>query len=107
MVGVRDEESFNSLAKAYPDLITIAIIANVKMRYSRDCSKHATTPTNPLSLSQFRLRDRLHVSWGLSKLIATADFTLENSGTLTTLRQRVNSLSRQLAITLGETDDKP
>ena len=106
MVGIRDEESFNVLAQAYPNLITIAIVANAKLRYSRDCAKHISTPAHTLSMDQFDQRDCLHASWGLLQLIKRANFTLDNSGSLISLKERVGIVVQKIAITVGGSDDQ-
>lgn len=98
MVGVRDEESYEALGYTYPDLITVAVVAKSAVRYYRDYAKQTDGSPNQLSMKEFNERDRLHTSWGLSKIIETADFTIENSSNLQALEQQVNSMVRFLSL---------
>ena len=89
--GTRGPAEIKAFKNAFGDaLVVVAIHTSPKTRFNR--LKSRGRPDSPSSLSEFELRDRRELDWGLGDAIALADHMVINEGTLEELTELVDSL---------------
>ena len=88
--GLRGLAELEVFRKAFgDDLSVVAVHASPKTRYERMLRRQRKDDAG--TTEAFRTRDLRELSWGLGDVIATADVTLVNEGTLDDLRRQARA----------------
>lgn len=74
--GVRSIEEVEALEEALGSIFLIYVVASRKTRYMRLLSRGRTD--DPLTYSQFYMRDLREMRFGLAELLARADYIIVN-----------------------------
>ena len=89
--GTRGPDEIKAFKKAFGDaLVVVAVHAAPKTRFER--LRARGRPDSPSNLSDFELRDKRELDWGLGDAIALADHMIINEGTLEELTSEVDAL---------------
>jgi dephospho-CoA kinase len=92
--GVRSLAEVEEFKKNFPNFILIAIHASPETRYQRlSRRKRSDDPTN---WDTFMERDRRELGVGMGAVIATADHTIINEGTLAQLKTEIRRVMKEL-----------
>ena len=89
--GTRGPDEVKAFRHAFgEDLKVVAIYSSPKTRFER--TKARCRGDCPVTMSDFELREKRELAWGLGEVIATADHTIVNEGTLGDLKKEVDQL---------------
>jgi dephospho-CoA kinase len=92
--GVRSLAEVEEFKKHFPSFILIAIHASPKTRYQRLFRrKRSDDPTN---WETFMERDRRELGVGMGAVIAAADHTIVNEGTLAQLKTEIRRVMKEM-----------
>jgi dephospho-CoA kinase len=92
--GVRSLTEVEEFKKHFPNFILIAIHASPKARYQRlSRRKRSDDPTN---WETFMERDRRELGVGMGAVIAAADHTIVNEGTLDQLKTEIGRVMKEM-----------
>jgi dephospho-CoA kinase len=92
--GVRSLAEVEEFKKYFPNFILIAIHASPKTRYQRlSRRKRSDDPTN---WENFRERDLRELGVGMGAVIAAADHTIVNEGTLAQLKTEIMQVMKEM-----------
>ena len=93
--GVRSLPELAAFREAFGrDLVIFAVVASPETRWERVVRRHR--PDDATTWEEFRQRDLREIGWGLDKVIASADITLVNEGTLEEFYASVRDALRRL-----------
>ncbi len=92
--GVRNIEEIHILKKA-GDVKIVAISAPVGERFRRQLKRK--DDRDPKNKEEFELRDAKSREFGMEKVIAIADYTISNDGTLKELKAKTEQLLADIA----------
>ena len=93
--GTRGPDEIRAFKNAFGDALkVVAIHASPRTRLERLRSRGR--PDSPRSPSEFDLRDRRELDWGLGNAIALADYVVVNEGTVDELKVQVDALLDEL-----------
>jgi dephospho-CoA kinase len=91
--GVRSLAEVEEFKKHFPDFVLIAIHASPETRYQRLFRrKRSDDPTN---WETFMERDRRELGVGMGAVIAAADHTIVNTGTLAQLKTEIGRVVKE------------
>jgi dephospho-CoA kinase len=86
--GLRSPAERAVFRKAFgKDLLVFAIEASQRTRWKRVQRRHR--PDDAKTFEEFQRRDAREIGWGLGEVIASADITILNEGSLDEFRARV------------------
>jgi dephospho-CoA kinase len=92
--GVRSLAEVEEFKRHFPDFILIAIHASPRTRYQRLFRrKRSDDPTN---WETFRQRDLRELGIGMGAVIAAADHTIVNEGTLAQLKKKIRQVIKEM-----------
>ena len=92
--GIRSLAEVEEFKKHFPNFILIAIHASPKTRYQRLFRrKRSDDPTN---WETFKQRDLRELGVGMGAVIAAADRTIVNKGTLTQLKKKIRQVMKEM-----------
>ena len=92
--GARNIEEIDELRKHY-DVRTLAINASPQTRFARLKSRGRSD--DPKSWNDFIVRDQREIDVGISKIIAAADRTIVNEGSIQEFKHSVNKLLKEMS----------
>lgn len=92
--GIRGIAEVETFKRAFDNFILIAIECPFEIRFER--LKQRKRSDDLQSMEDLMERDRREESWGLKKAMEVADFTIENTGTIEDLKEKVRALLRKL-----------
>lgn len=93
--GVRSLAEVEEFKKHFPHFILIAIHASPKTRYQRLFRrKRSDDPTN---WETFKQRDLRELSVGMGAVIAAANHTIVNEGTLAQLKNKIRQVMKEMS----------
>ena len=92
--GIRSLHEVEELKKHFPNFTLIALHTSPKSRYRRLSRRKRSD--DPKSWETFMQRDLRELSVGLGAVIATADHTIVNEGTLTQLRSKIQQVLKEV-----------
>ena len=96
ILGVRSQEEVSHFVSQGFEIITAAIIADEKIRFSRIQARRR--PEDAKTLEDFRWADNIESGWGLGEVLEQAEFKVENEGTAEQAKYLIRSfLSRASA----------
>ncbi len=100
--GVRSLEETEHFKNKLGDRLTVvAVLASPDIRFKRLVARGRGDA--PTALREFRERDGRELGWGMGDLIARADHTLVNEGTLDEFREKTRKLLKKLSSLEHET----
>ena len=89
--GIRNSEEVDFFKKNLgQDFILVAIDVSDKIRYKRAMSRGREDDSKDLKL--IKERDKREKSWGLDKLIKSADIIIKNEGSLENLQKNIKDI---------------
>lgn len=89
--GTRGPDEIRAFKNAFGEALkVVAIHASPKTRFER--LRGRGRPDSPSNFSEFDVRDRRELEWGLGDAIALADFMVVNDGSLDELKMQVDRL---------------
>jgi len=89
--GVRNYEEVETFRKVLgDDLLLVAIHVSDEIRHKRAIERNRKDDSK--DLSKIKARDNRERSWGLNKVIASADILIENDGSLEELQKKVQQV---------------
>ncbi len=92
--GIRSLDEVEEFKKHFPNFILIAIHASPKTRYQRLFRrKRSDDPTN---WDTFMERDQRELGVGMGAVIAAADHTIVNEGTLAQLKTEIRQVMKEM-----------
>ncbi len=84
--GVRGSAETEVYRTAFPGkLYIVAVLASPTIRFARIQERRRAD--DPMTESEFKVRDARELSWGLGEVISNADFKVENEGDLEGYRE--------------------
>jgi dephospho-CoA kinase len=92
--GIRSLAEVEEFKKYVPNFILIAIHASPKTRYKRLFRRKRSD--DPQNWQTFKQRDLRELSVGMGAVIAAADHTIVNEGTLAKLKTKIRQVMREL-----------
>ncbi len=92
--GIRSLHEVEEFKKHFPNFTIIALHTSPKTRYQRLSQRKRSD--DPKSWETFMQRDLRELSVGLGAVIATADHTIVNEGTLAQLRSRIQRVLKEV-----------
>lgn len=89
--GIRCKEEVKIFKEAFgKKFVIIAIISNPNVRYQRILKRKRKDDT--LTFIEFQDRENRELNWGLKNTIESADYQIENNGTVTDLKIEIEKL---------------
>jgi dephospho-CoA kinase len=89
--GVRSNDEAKLFKKELSnDFVLVAIFAPPKLRYERTLKRGK--PSDGKTWEEFAWRDEVEMGWGLGNVIALADYTIDNSGSMEELHKKIDAL---------------
>jgi dephospho-CoA kinase len=92
--GIRSIHEVEEFKKHFPNFALIALHASPKTRYKRLSQRRRSD--DPKRWETFMQRDLRELSVGLGAVIATADHTIVNEGTLTQLKRKIHQVLKEV-----------
>ena len=94
--GVRSLAEVKEFKQHFPDFVLIVIHASPKTRYKRLFRRKRSD--DPRNSKTFRQRDLRELRIGMKALIAAADNTIINEGTLTQFKTKIRNVIKKVLI---------
>ena len=93
--GIRSSAEVNEFRRAFSDNFHfLAVQAGEPIRYSRITSRGRADDAG--TRERFKEKDQREASWGLDEVLALADFTIANEGTIEELRRKAVKFYEQM-----------
>jgi dephospho-CoA kinase len=92
--GIRSLAEVEEFTKHFPDFTLIAIHASPKTRYKRLFRRNRSD--DPTNWETFEQRDLRELGVGMGAIIAAADHTIVNEGTLAQLKNEIRQVMKEL-----------
>jgi dephospho-CoA kinase len=92
--GIRSLAEVEEFKKHFPNFILIAIQASPKTRYQRLSRRKRSD--DPANWENFMERDQRELGVGMGAVIAAADHTIVNEGTLAQLKTKIRRLMKEV-----------
>ncbi|UCC57843.1 MAG: flagellar hook-basal body complex protein FliE [Candidatus Bathyarchaeum sp.] len=92
--GIRSLHEVKEFKKHFPNFALIALHTSPKTRYQRLSQRRRSD--DPKDWETFMQRDLRELSVGLGAVIATADHTIVNEGTLTQLKRKIQQVLKEV-----------
>ena len=88
--GIRNIEEVEIFKKNLPGFVLVAIHSSLKTRFQRIIKRGRVDDVK--SEKAFHERDKRELSWGIEKVIASADFVIVNEGSIEEFRKEVEKI---------------
>lgn len=93
--GVRSPVERDAFRKAFGrGLVVVAVVAAPQTRWER--VRRRQRADDAKTWEEFQARDARELGWGLDEIVATADVTIDNEGTLPEFYDRVRDVLRRI-----------